>query len=107
MAGDQDTGLTQQVAAMSVHAAPPGLTPVDVQPAAPASVTSNPLGELLEQEALTHFRIIRAAQAIVSQIIPRDFATIDDSRTNLRALAYNVGSSESWLILGLSPLEGP
>ena len=105
----EPSGATQAMAAMRMDAAsdvppPPMVLPVH-QP-----LPQDLLNELLEQEILRHFEIVRAAQATAQgqQLSAAStLATFDELLAVLRGLAYDPTSSDCWQILGLSPLEGP
>ena len=119
------SGLSQQVQEMHISdtrgqtplrdAMPdPGTAPpVSPAPTPPVPALLSPaeactfLRDIIEQEALTHFHVVRAAQHLTPSVIPRDLSSLANFSQTLKALGYFPDSPDAWARLGLSPLEGP
>ena len=97
---DGTTGMSQQLGDLQLH------TPNPIQPP-PGLEGEALLQELVEQEIMKHFEIVRAASGGASQVVPRSIRNVIELKEILKALGYATEAKNEWHVLGLAPLEGP
>ena len=69
---------------------------------------ASPWTALLENECLQYFELVQAAQSVGGpRVAPRSLNTRAEFAMTLQPLAYAPSATDSWSILGLSPMEGP